>query len=651
MNDNNARPRLLRFGVFEVDLRAAELRKQGLKVKLCGQPFQILALLLERPGEAVTREEIREKLWPEGTFIDFEHSVNSSIKRLREALGDAAEHPRYIETLPRRGYRFLGPVEAVSPAPSPAISARPVSPPPAATLPGKAGAGADRRRNWLRLALIGTGLTAIAATFLALNVGGLRDRLVRAVGAGHTVPLPKIESIAVLPLENLSGDPQQEYFADGMTDELITNLGKLSALRVISRTSVMRYKGTRKPLPEIANELNVDAVVEGAVLRSGERVRVTANLVHARTDRHLWAESYERDRRDALTLQGEVARAIANEIEIKVTPNEQRRMGGSRPVNPEAYEAYLLGRYQWNRRTEESLEKAAEYFQKAIEKDPRYAPAYAGLADCYAIFGDNGFRRPRDVFPQARTSAMRALEIDPTLAEAHTSLASVMKAYEWDWAGAEKEIRRAIELNPNYSTARQFHGELLECVGRFDEAVAELKRARQLDPFAPRIHTILAWTLYLARRYDEGIEELRKGLEVDPYHAALFAVRGEIYLQKGMYEQAMADLRQAAALLPGPYYPYLDLVRGYAVSGRKREALKALNELSDLAKRRYVMPTSLALAYSELGDRQQAFAWLEKAYDERDPWLGLTINSEPGFDRLRSDPHFRDILRRMNFPP
>ena len=665
MIDINARPRLLRFSVFEVDLRTGELRKQGLKVKLHGQPFQVLTLLLERPGELVTREEIQEKLWPGNTFIDFEHSVNSSIKRLREALGDDPVAPRFIQTLPRHGYRFVAPVEG-HPSLAPFSErkevegdARPGSEGGKGMLPGSGGdqrdtAGAVREpplRKGSIVALSAGGVLALLAVLFALNVVGLRERVMTAVGARHGVPQPKIESIAVLPFDNLSRDPEQEYFADGMTEELITNLGNIGALRVISRTSVMQYKGTRKPLPQIARELNVDAVLEGSVLRSGNRVRITAQLLHASTDRHLWAESYERDLRDVLALQSEVAGAIANEIQIKLTFSEQLRVGGSRPVNPEAYEAYLRGRYQWNRRTEESLEKAVEHFQKAIEIDPLYAPAYAGLADCYSIFGDNGFRRPREVFPQARTAAMRALEIDPTLAEAHTSLASVMKAYEWDWAGAEREFRQAIELNPNYSTARQFHGELLESVGRFEEAIAELKRARQLDPFAPRVYGILAWILYLGQRYDEGMAVVQKGLEVDPNSSVLFYVRGEIYLQKGMFNQALADFQQAEGLLPGPYYPRLGLVRGYAVLGRKPEALKELDELNAISRHRYVMPTSLALAYSELGDKQQAFAWLGKAYEERDPWLGLTLKSEPGFDRLRSDPRFQELVRRMNFPP
>jgi TolB-like protein/DNA-binding winged helix-turn-helix (wHTH) protein/Tfp pilus assembly protein PilF len=634
MTGSNARPRQLRFSVFEVDLRTGELRKQGLKVKLHRQPFQVLAMLLERPGELVTREEIREQLWPGDTFIDFEHSVNSSIRKLRQALGDDPVTPRFVETLPRHGYRFIAPVEG---------GALPELPLP--TIGTKATQASPLRTHWV-FAVAGGLIVAVVAVLFALNVAGLRRRLER-----HALPVPKIESIAVLPFDNLSHDPEQEYFADGMTEELITNLGKISALRVISRTSMMQYKGTKKPLPQIARELNVEGIVEGTVQRSENRMRITANLLHAPTDRHLWAERYERDLRDVLALQSEVARAIASEIQIRVTPSEQLRISWSRQVNPEAYEAYLRGRYQWNMRTEESLEKATEYFHKAIERDPGYASAYAGLADCYAIFGDNGFHRPREVFPQARAAAMRALEIDPTLAEAHTSLASVMKAYEWDWAGAEREFRRAIELNPNYSTARQFHGELLESVGRFEEAVAELKRACQLDPFAPRSYGILAWILYLARRYDEGMEAVQKGLDVDRNHAVFFYVRGQIYLQKGMYGQALADSLEAEGLLPGPYYPRLGLVRVYAALGRKPEALKQLDELDEISRHRYVMPTSLALAYSDVGDKQQAFAWLEKAYEERDPWLGLTLKSEPGFDRLHSDPRFQDLVRRMNFPP
>jgi TolB-like protein/DNA-binding winged helix-turn-helix (wHTH) protein/Flp pilus assembly protein TadD len=625
-------PTLVRFGAFEVDLRSGELRKQGLKVRLQERPFQILTFLLENRGEVVTREELRKRLWPEDTFVDFDHSVNTAINKLRDALGDTAENPRFVETLPRHGYRFIGPVDYGSVAGNHGNGAE---------LPARRG-----KRRWLApFAIFIVAVILLFETLVALNVTGLRDWLLGSIG--H----PKIESIAVLPFENLSGNPGQEYFADGMTEELITDLGKISALHVISRTSVMRYKGTTKPLPEVARELHVDALVEGTVRRSGNRVRITANLLYAPADRHLWAQAFESNRRDVLALQSEIARTIASHIKIKLTPQEHVRLASARPINPEAHEAYLMGRHQWNRRTEESLNRSITYFREAIEKDPGYASAYAGLADAYAILGDNGFRRPKDVFPLARAAAVRALELDANLAEAHTSLGSVKKAYDWDWTGAEKELRRAIELNPNYATARQFYGELLESEGRFPAAIAELRRACQLDPFAPRIQAILVWTLYLARRYDEGLEEVEKGIQVDPYSATFFFDRGEIYLQKRMYERALADLRKADGLLPGPYYPHLGLVRGYAVSGRRREALKELAELNDVSKRRYVMASLVAVAYSELGDKQQAFAWLETAYEQRDPWLALTLKSEPGFDSLRSDPRFQDILRRMNFPP
>ena len=620
----------IRFGAFELDLASRELRKHGVKIKLRGQPFQVLAMLLERPGEIVTREEIRGRLWPQHTFVDFEHSVNSAIKRLRQALGDSPLHPRFIETLPRLGYRFIAQAGTID-------SGEALRPPGLPFVP-------RRRGRWIGAAALAL-IAASVAVLIALNAFGLRDRVLR-----RSTPIPKIESIAVLPLENLSGDPGQEYFADGMTEVLVTNLGKVGALRVISRTSVMRYKHTNKPLPEIARELNVDAVVEGTVLRSGDKVRVTANLVDAKHDRHLWAETYETNLRDILVVQGDAARSIVSAIKVKIAPQEQTALVNSRPVNPEAHDAYLLGRYQWDRRTEESLQRAREHFEKAIAIDPQYAAAYAGLADSYTVLGDNGLRRPRDVFPQAKAAARKALQLDPSLAEAHTSLASVMKAYDWDWQGAEKEFKRALELNPNYSTAHQFHGELLECVGRYDDAVAELKRARELDPFAPRVHTILAWVLYLARRYDEGLAAVQKGFEIDRYHGALIFVRAELYLQKGMYAQALADYHEAETLLPGPYYPQLGLARGYAHSGETRKARELLGKLSIVAKHTYVMPSSMAAAYSDLGDKEQAIAWLEKAYEERDPWLGLTLRSEPAFDSLRSETRYQSLVHRLNLP-
>jgi TolB-like protein/DNA-binding winged helix-turn-helix (wHTH) protein len=397
MSDTDGRSHRVHFSVFEVDLRAGELRKQGLKVKLQGQPFQILAMLLERLGEPVSREEIRRKLWPQDTFIDFEHSVNSSIKRLREALGDDAATPRFIETLPRHGYRFIAPVETLS---HNHISKE----------NGEAQASRSHLlTRWIAGAMVGLAF-ALMAILAGLNAFSQRDRLFLRIA-----PVPKIESIAVLPLENLSHDPEQEYFADGMTEELITDLGKIRALRVISRTSVMRFKGTEKPLPVIANELNVDALVEGTVLRSGNRIRVTVNLLHARTDRHLWAETYERDFRDVISLQDEVARAIAEEIKIKVTPQEQVGLLVSPAVSPEAYRLSLQARYHFYERTR--FEKSIQLFQQALAHDPGYAPAYAGLAETYGLFPFYSVGSSKEAFPKAKAASLKAVEFDGSLAE------------------------------------------------------------------------------------------------------------------------------------------------------------------------------------------------------------------------------------------
>jgi TolB-like protein/DNA-binding winged helix-turn-helix (wHTH) protein len=647
MNDNNARPRLFRFGVFEVDLRAAELRKQGLKVKLHGQPFQILALLLERPGEVVTREEIRKKLWAGDTFIDFEHSVNTSIKRLREALGDAAEHPRYIETLPRHGYRFLGLVEAVAPVASPGVSVTAVSPTPAETpVPGKVGARGARRHNWRRVALIGTGFTAIVATFLALNVGGLRDRILRAVGAVREPPL-QIQSIAVLPLENLSGDPQQEYFADGMTDELITNLGKISALRVISRTSVMRYKGTKKPLPQIARELSVDAIVEGTVQRSGDRVRITANLMHAPTDRHLWAETYERDLGDVLSLQGEVARAITSEIQIKVAPQEQARLARARPrpVKPEAYELYLKGRYHYYKWTPEDFRKAIEYFQKAIEADPGWAKPYVGVATSYGWLWTEGVLPPQEVLPRFTAALKTALAIDDTDPEVRYALAASAFLYRWDWEEADREFQRALALDPNLVEARFEYAWFLSLMGRFPAAVTEAQRAVERDPLSVSANLALGSVYFLAHQDDRAIAQLRRTAELEPNDSRAHGSLAWIYAGKQMYGEAIAELQKAATLRGDSPEKLVGLQHAYQQSGPEGYWRWQLAE----AKRRNTA-YEIALVYARLGDAAQAVAWLEKAYQQHYCYM-IQLKTLRAWDPIRSDPRFQAILRRMNFPP
>ncbi len=478
----------------------------------------------------------------------------------------------------------------------------------------------------------------LLAALLGLNVAGLRTRLTAFVGARRAVPLPKIESLAVLPLTNLSGDPQQEYFADGMTEELITNLGKVSSLRVISRTSAMHYKGTQKTLPEIARELGVDAVMEGTVQRSGNKVRITAQLLRAKPEAQLWGESYEREAQDILALQGEIARAIVNEINMNVTSGEQARMRGTRPVNPEAYEAYLRGRHFWA-----SDFGGLEYFEKATQLDPTFAPAYGGMALYYTTAGFS--RPPKQVFPKGAEAAMKALRLDPELAEAHAALGYAKLNYEWDWAGAEREFRRAIELNPGSSDAHWMYAVYLTAMTRFDEAMSEAKRAHQADPFSPPINDLVGWVFMNARRYDEAIAQFKSTLELVPGYGASHSWLAACYTLKGMYPEAYREFNALGAHSGDPSLGYLD-----AVTGKKKEALKALEALKRTAEHEYVDPYNTAILYCGLGDKDGAFACLEKAFTERSASMPQ-VKVEPGFDPLRSDPRFQNLLRRMNFPP
>ncbi len=492
-----------------------------------------------------------------------------------------------------------------------------------------------RAKLWFLAAGL-AGLTLLAL-LLWRNRGGLRK--------GVLGP-SRIEAVAVLPLQNLSRDPEQEYFADGMTEALIADLAKIAALRVISRTSVMQYKGTKKPLPEIARELNVHAVVEGAVLRSGDRVRITAQLIEATTDRHLWAESYERDFRDILALQSEVARAIASEIKIKVTPQEQARLAQTRPVNPGAYEAYLKGSYYSNKRTEEAITKAIEYFEKAVEKDPGYALAYAGLADSYSLLVRYGAVQPREAMPKAKVAAQKALQFDDTLAEAHTSLAYASLHHDWNWKAAEQQFKRAIELTPNYATAHQWYARYLTAMGRFEEAIRQVQRARELEPLSLIINSAVGYAYYFARQYDRAIEESRKALEMEPNFSRTHWNLGLAYEQKGMFEPAIAEFQQAIALSGESPVIQAALAHAYAVAGKRGEAQKALDGLKELSSRRYVPSYPIAGIYAGLGDRDQAFRWLEKAYEERDNGLPY-LKVDPILDVLRRDERFAALVRRV----
>lgn len=621
---------VFQFGVFELDLKAGELRKQGLKIKLQEQPFQVLALLLENAGDLVPKEQLQRRIWPADTFVDFDHGLHSAITRLREALGDSSESPRFIETLARRGYRFVAPVKVIGDAGRLGIKE------------GEHTGGTEdrlRKFGWSVLAgLLGGGL--LLGLFLGFNVAGARRWLMRESN-------PAIRSLAVLPLENLSGDPGQEYFADGMTEALIMDLSKLSALRVISRTSAMHYKGTKKSLPEIAKELNVEGVVEGTVMRSGNRVRITAQLVQAGTEKHVWGETYDRDLVDVLKLQSELAQTIAQEVRIKLTPQQQATLGSAAGVNSEAYEAYLRGRYFWNQRTEAGLWKSVEMFQRAIDIDPNSALAYAGLADAYGVLESWTVEAasPLEITPKLKAAVEKAVQLDPTLAEASTVLAGLKHA-DWDWKGAGEEYRRSIERNPNYAHAHHWYSQYLCELGRFDEGVAEADRAHALDPLNLMYGVDVGMRLYWARRYGEAIAPIQKTLELDPNFRVAHRFLGQVYEQNGMFKEAIAELGRAAELSENNPIDLGALGHAYAVAGRSKEALQTLQELHQFSSKRYVSSYEFALVYVGLHKKGDAFHWLEKAFQEHSAWM-LHLKVDPRLDPLRSDPRFQDLMRRV----
>jgi TolB-like protein/DNA-binding winged helix-turn-helix (wHTH) protein/Flp pilus assembly protein TadD len=629
---------VVRFGTYEVSLQSGEVRKAGLRIRVQQQPMKLLQVLLEHPGEVVTRDELRSRVWADESFGDFDQAVNIAIAKLRSAFGDSAENPRFIETLPKRGYRFIADVVVVEPTTGPnGPEFAPRGLP--ATQPGNEiqSVGMPIAPQRWRWSIVALAVVLSLATFFAWRFGS-------------RVPAPTgIRSIAVLPLENLSGDASQNYFADGMTDELITDLAQISALRVISRTSVMVYKGARKPLPKIARELNVDAVVEGTVLRSGGQVRITAQLIEASTDKHLWSQSYEGELRDTLALQNRVARAIADQIRVSLTPQEQSSLNNVKVVNPEAYESYLKGRYFWNKRTAEGLKVALAYFKQAIEEDPKYAQAYSGLADTYALLGDWQYAvmSPKDAFPKAKAAAIKALELDSTLGEAHNSLAFVLDGFDWDFESAGKEFQRAIELNPGYATAHHWYAWHLSLLGRYDLAIAEMKKAENLDPLSLIINADLAEMLGLAHSYDESIRQSRKTIEMDSNFALAHNQLAQAYFGKHNYDDAVAELQEAVKLSGGSPQCVANLARAYAVSGRREEAEKLLSDLKERSRTGYSAASEIAMIYASLGDANEAMIWLEKGYEER---FNPGVLLRPGFDPLRSDPRFQSLLLRVGLP-
>ena len=633
---------VVRFGIYEVSLQSGELRKSGVKIQVQQQPLKILGILLERPGEVITREELRTRIWPRESFGDFDQAVNAAIAKLRNALGDSAENPQFIATIPKKGYCFIGNVAVGYPGGGPVNPRRAAGEDPKPERLGQFGGAGQAaragRRAWPRPWLAVAGLLLMGVFFLAIWL--YRPR----IGSAST-----IRSLAVLPLENLSGDPSQDYFADGMTDELITDLAQIRALRVISRTSVVTYKGTRKPLPEIARRLNVDAIVEGSVVRSGDRVRITAQLISAPADQHLWAESYEGDLRDTLALQNRVARAIAEQIRIELTPQEQGALRATKVVDPKAYEDYLRGRYFWNKRTADGLKKAVEYFNEGIASDPNYAQAYSGLADTYALLGDwqYGVMSAKEALPKAKAAATKALELDSALSEAHTSLAFTLDGFDWDLESGGREFQRALELNPGYATAHHWYAWHLALFARFDQAIAEMRKAQNLDPLSLIINADLAELLMLAHLNDESIRQSRKTIEMDSNFALAHNQLAQAYLAQGMPAEAIEELKQAIQLSGGSPTCTANLARAYVALGNREKAVELINNLQARSRPGFSHAPEIATIYAALGDKDRAMSWLEKGSKER---FNPGVLIRPGFDPLRSDPRFQNLLRRAGLP-
>jgi TolB-like protein/DNA-binding winged helix-turn-helix (wHTH) protein/Tfp pilus assembly protein PilF len=623
----------IRFGVFEVDLQASELRKQGIKVKLQQQPFELLAMLLEHPGEVVTREEIQKRLWPADTFVDFDRGLNRATNRLRESLGDDAESPRFIETLPRRGYRFIAPV--VKSDESGHVAE--LVPPQADTVPTNGSPyspGYDRVR--LRIGFV-TALVAIALLTVAAWFAFFRPR--------HGA----IESVAVLPFSNGSSDSNAEYLSDGITESLINNLSQLPNLRVMARSTVFRYKANDADPQKIGNDLHVQAVLSGRLLQQGNVLIIQAELMDVKTGVQLWGGQFNRSAEDVLALQDDLSREIAEKLRVKLTGEQKQRLARRNTEDAEAYRFYLKGRYYWNKRSPEGMQKAASYFQQAIDKDPGYALAYAGLADTYVYLSFFNMVAPRDAMPRAKAAAAKALEIDDHLAEAHVSLGYISYAYDWDWPAAGRHFDQALALDPAYTRAHIFYPFYLSSRGQSQEAVTVAKSALDLDPASPSLSHSLAVQFYLTRQFDQAIEQCRKTLEMDPNFAVAYAVLGQTYLAKGMNSEAAPVLEKYSALSQGSVDSLALLGYSQARRRKKNQALRTIDELKETSKNSFVPAFYFALVYAALEDKDQAFMWLEKGYDERFARFAY-LKLEALWDPLRSDERFRDLVRRVGIP-
>lgn len=598
--------RVYQFGAFALDARTGELTQGGSRTPLRDQSLHLLLALLEQPGQLLTREELTARLWPAGTFVDFDRGLNKVVNHLREALGDSAEHPRFIETLPRKGYRFIAPVKT---------DAADLEEPPSSPTP--------QPRRWRSLAIV------LGAAIVIVTVVGIVAT--RKWAFKRVSETPRISALAVIPLDDLSRDPEQQYFADGLTDALITDLAKLGGVRVTSRTSVMQYHGTKKTIKEIGRELNVDAVVEGTVTHAGNRVRVTAQLIQVATDMHLWADSYDREVSEILDLQRALTTDIARRINIFLKPLDRPRI-----VKPEAYGLYLKGRYAFYQYTSRGWQEAIQRFNEAIESDPGFAPAHSGLAETYLVAGTYGAIPNEEALVRGKAAAAKALQLDDGLASAHYALATAHTWYDWDWANAEREFRRGLDLNPQDALGRNWHSGYLSLRGRHDEAIAEQERARELDPLSLIVNANLTRAFYWARRYDDAIAQARRALELDPnFGVTLFWLEGSLR-HNGLFEDAV-KLRQSASA------PERATVIGQIF---QHDGFQALLRQSGEAFKKSGQLETAARCYAQIGEREEALALLEGCARRRCSNL-VSLNVEPDFDGLRDDPRFQRLLRQI----
>ncbi len=663
----------IRFGEdFALDLRPRRLRRGSHVFKLERIPLEILVLLLEHRGEIVSRDEIVARVWGNDVFLDTDNSIRGAIRKVRQALKDDPETPRFIQTVTGRGYRFIAPIispqeEHTTEPPKPeasvvstgtqSFSREPDSWPQGGSLgpmdqeqertagqvAGTETARGQVRRHPRTWVLVGLASLALVSILSLREFWSWRGSRVPAVFQRKTV-------LAVLPFDNLSRDPDQEFFSEGLTEEMIAQLGKLNRdrLKVVARSSVAKYKGSTLAAREIGKELNADYLVQGSIRRSSDRIRITVQLIKARDQIDVWTESYDRELKDVLAVQDSVVRSIASEIHIALTEEQEERLSTPRQISPEAYEAYLKGRYYWNKRTGESMQKAEQYFEQAIDRDPSYAAAYSGLADCNSGLTWHGFKSPAEALPKAYAAARKALEISPESAEAHASLGLAM-SHRWDWTGAEAEFSRALQLDPQYANAHHWYGDYLSIRGRHDEALAEAKHALELDPLNLMISTWVGLRYYMARDYSRAIDQNRNSVELDPNFAAAHLLLGEDYLGAGLHSEAVNELKKAASLSgDSPLYT-AQVAVALAVEGRSGDALRIAHELEAISRKRYVSPYGLAQIYAALNKNEDTFKWLQAAYEDHAVWMGY-LAVDPIFDRYRSDERFKDLLRRVGLP-